>query len=353
MRMGMMRHAFLCAVLAMLAGAVAHAEVFSGAGSSAAAPIYRSWGSAYEQASGHTLAYASIGSSAGVQKIKAGEVGYGASDVAPAQADLDRDGLLVFPIAVTGIAPVINLPRVTENQLRLNGPVLAGIYLGTISRWNASEIAALNPRMSLPDLPIKVIVRGDGSGTTYNFADYLAKVSPAWREKMGVKSKLDWPSGFIEAKGSEGVARKLSETVGGIAYVDYGYVPEFRLTTVQLSNQAGEFVAPSHDSFRAALNASSWISTGNFTTTLTQQAGTRVWPLTMATFALVPKVSSKPQLTTAALRFLAWSFMRGDDLVQKSNFVRLPDRVQAAAFKVISSVKDEAGHPIGLNSLSF
>lgn len=343
----------LVAVALCTLAASAWADTFSGAGSSAAAPIYRSWGAAYEQATGHKLAYESAGSSAGMRKIGAGEVGFGATDVAPVEAALKKTGLAVFPIAITGIAPVVNLPKIAEGQLRLNGPVLAQIFMGRITQWNAPEIAQLNPGLTLPHLPIRVIVRSDGSGTTYNYADYLAKVHPDWAGAFGVKSSIAWPEGFIAAKGSEGVSKLVRETPGGISYVDFGYVRDYRLNPVQLQNQAGEFLSPSNEGFRAALGQSDWVRSGNFTTTLTNMPGRAAWPITMGTFAAVPRVTDRPQETLPALKFIAWSFLHGDTLVQTNNFVRLPTRVQAAAFRIIASVQDQAGNPIGMQVSGF
>ena len=323
----------------------------TGAGSSAAAPIYASWGQAYEKTSGVSLAYEPIGSSAGLKKIRAHEAHFGASDVSPTDAELAQDGLVVFPVAVTGISPVVNLPKVANGQLRLTGEVLARIFLGDITQWNAPDIATLNPGLALPGLHIQVVVRADGSGTTYNFADYLAKVSPAWKTSQGVHSKYDWPSGFVAVKGSSGVVKAVSDTTGAIGYVDHGYVQAHQLAAVQVKNQAGSFVQPSTQGFKEALNASTWASRGQFTTTLTNQPGTHSWPITMGTFVLVPKVTPAPEQTLRVLRFFVWAFMNGDTLVQANNFVRLPDRVQSLAFKAISSVKDSAGAPIGLTLL--
>ncbi len=344
--------------LVLVAGAMwtagsAGAQVMTGAGSSAAAPIYRSWASAYEKASGYQLAYDPVGSSAGLRKIRLREVGYGATDVAPSPAELQKDGLALFPIAITGIAPVVNLPRVSAGQLRLNGPVLARIFLGQIAQWNAPEIAQLNPGLTLPALPIRVIVRSDGSGTTYNFSDYLAKMHPEWRERIGAKSSIPWPESFTGARGSEGVAKAVRDTPGGIAYVDFAYVREFQLVPVQLPDRSGEFLSPSNDGFRAALSSSDWVSSGNFSTSLTDMPGRRAWPLTMATYVVVPLVADKPEDMRRILGFFSWAFLNGDTLVQENNFVRLPTRVQAAAFKIISSVKDSAGQPIGVKLTGF
>jgi phosphate transport system substrate-binding protein len=351
----MMRKIFLgvTALWLFTAGSVAGAETFTGAGSSAAAPLYSNWATAYEKATGSKLVYDPAGSSAGLRKIKAREVAFGATDVAPTRAELDKEGLAVFPTAISGIAPVVNLPKIADAKLKLNGTVLARIFMGGITQWNAPEIAQLNPGLQLPALSIKVIVRGDGSGTTYNFAEYLAKVSPDWQTQYGVKTTITWPSTFLVAKGSDGVAKAVRDTAGAISYIDFGFVIENQLTSVQMVNAAGEVVSPSRESFRQALVASEWVTTGNFTTTLSNMSARGAWPITTATFAVVPQVADKPQELLPSLRFFAWSFTKGDELVQQSSYVRLPTRVQAAAFKVIASVRDKSGMPIGLQATQF
>lgn len=210
----------------------------------------------------------------------------------------------------------------------------------------------LVPGMALPNEAIKVIVRSDGSGTTYNFADYLGKVSSKWKSAYDAKTSIQWPSGFMGAKGSDGVARALQETPGSIAYIDHGYVKEYGLATARMKNAEGEFVRPSVGAFKAALVNSEWATSGAFSETLTQKPGKGSWPITMGTFIVVPKVASNPEQTLAALKFFAWVFLNGDTLVQENNFVRLPDRVQAAAFKAITSVKDKSGTPIGMTLIS-
>jgi phosphate transport system substrate-binding protein len=329
----------------------AEVQAISGAGSSAAAPIYRSWAREYQKETNVGLAYEAIGSSSGIKKISLREIDFGASDVAPSDSELAKLGLVAFPIAITGITPVVNLAKISDGQLRLTGPVLARIFLGEIAKWNSPEIANLNPGVVLPDVPIKVVVRSDGSGTTFNYSDYLAKTSPQWKERFGVKSSFTWPESYLAVKGSDGVVKAVKETSGAIGYVDYGYVKDYKLTSVQIKNSNGEFLAPSTASFRAALNASEWVSRGTFNTTLTAQPGKGSWPITMGTFVVVPSVADKPQTTQRALKFFVWAFLKGDSLVQDNNFVRLPDRVQASAFKVISSIKDAAGNSLNLNFL--
>lgn len=338
-------------LLCLQAGAL-YAQTISGAGSSAAAPIYQGWAQAYQKATGIALAYEPIGSSAGLKKIRAQETHFGASDVAPSDAELAKDGLVIFPVAITGIAPIINLPKIRDGQLRLTGDVLARIFLGEITQWNAPEIAKLNSGYSLPDAPIKVVVRADGSGTTYNFADYLAKLSPTWKARYGVKTSFDWPANFVAIKGSDGVVQAVKETAGAISYVDYGYVKDNMLVTVQLKNLEGEFTKPSIVAFRSALAGSEWVSKGSFTGTITNQAGKGSWPITMGTFVVLPKIADQPDQALRVLKFFVWAFVNGDALVQANNFVRLPDRVQASAFKSISSVKDKAGNAIGISLMA-
>ncbi|WP_440111245.1 phosphate ABC transporter substrate-binding protein PstS [Acidovorax sp. BL-A-41-H1] len=349
--MNILRH-LLWLPLVLLQAISAHAETAAGAGSSAAAPIYRSWAKAYSQAVGHAVEYESIGSSAGMKKIQQQAVGFGATDVYPSDKDLAEHGLLALPVAITGIAPVVNLPRMQGAPLRLTGEVLSRIFMGEITRWNAAEIAALNTDMTLPDLPIKVVVRADGSGTTYNFADYLGKVNPKWKAAYGARNSFAWPAGFLAFKGSEGVAKGVRETAGSIGYVDYGYVADYGLSAVQIKNADGVYIKPSMDAFRSALSNSDWAASGSFNTTLTQRPGKSSWPITMGTFVVFPKVARNPEQTAAALRFVIWSFLNGDSLVQENNFVRLPDRVQASAFRQITAVRDPQGRALGMGLLS-
>jgi phosphate transport system substrate-binding protein len=324
---------------------------FSGAGSSAAAPIYQTWAVEYQKKTGISLNYEPIGSSAGLKKIRDGKTDFGASDVAPSDISLKKDGLVLFPVAITGIAPVVNLPKIDDGKLRLTGPVLAQIYLGEITQWNATAIAQLNPDLALPDMPIKVVVRSDGSGTTYNFADYLAKTSHDWKQQQGVKTAYTWPASFIAVKGSDGVVGAVKTTPGAIGYVDFGYLAANRLNPVQVKNAEGEFVQPAIAAFKEALFNSEWGSKGNFTQPLTNNAGKGSWPITMGTYVALPQITDKPQQTQLALQFFVWAFINGDSLVSKSQFVRLPDRVQSLAFKAILSVTDRSGKPIRLEIL--
>ncbi|HJW04236.1 MAG TPA: phosphate ABC transporter substrate-binding protein PstS [Azospira sp.] len=331
--------------------AVAADQPLAGAGSSAAAPIFRVWARDYSKAHGVALTYEASGSAAGLQKIRTREVAFGASDIAPSSAELGKDGLALFPVAITGVAPVVNLPKVGDAQLRLSGEVLARIFLGDITSWNSPDIAKLNPGLALPDLPIKVVVRSDGSGTTYNFADYLAKVSPAWKDKNGVRASYPWPAGFDAVKGSDGVVKAVKEIPGAIGYLDYGYIKEQRLSAVQLKNLDGEFVKPSNAAFRSAMTGSEWATKGAFSTSLANRPGKGTWPIIGGIYVLLPQVTTTPDMTERAIKFFVWAFVNGDTLVQESSFVRLPDSVQGAAFKVLSTIRDKAGNLVGMAAI--
>jgi phosphate transport system substrate-binding protein len=326
------------------------AETLSGAGSSAAAPVYRAWAAAYGRTKDFQLGYDPVGSSAGLRKIRGKEVGFGASDVAPSEQELSKDGLLLIPTFVTGAVPVVNLPGIGSGKLRLSGDVLAGIFLGQITRWSAPEIQRLNSGLSLPDLPIKPVVRSDGSGTTYHFTEYLSKISPAWKEKIGAKSTVAWPAFFIGAKGSDGAAKTVKDSAGAIGYVDFNYLAGYGLSGVQLRNAAGEFVAPGVESFRSALRASAWYEHGDFHASLTNVQGKNAWPITMGSFILLPRLSEKPAETAQALRFFVWALLKGDQVVEGMSFVRLPDKIQSVAFKTLSGVTDQQGKPLGMEA---
>ncbi|QID19788.1 phosphate ABC transporter substrate-binding protein PstS [Nitrogeniibacter mangrovi] len=346
-----MRHAAL-ALLWLPALACAQSGTITGAGSSAASLVYQTWGDRFAAQSHIGLDYAPVGSSAGLKRIIARDVGFGASDVAPDEATLRDNDLVLLPTVVTGAVPVVNLPAAVAGALRLDGPVLARLYMREITRWNDPAIARLNPGLALPDLPVTLVVRGDGSGTTYNFTDYLAKVSDAWRERFGVGKRIDWASGSVPAKGSSGVVAAVQASAGALGYVDYTYVLKHHLAAVRMKNRDGRFVAADLGSFRAALAASPWQSRGEFGTTLTEQPGADSWPITMGTFVLLPRRVADPAQGAALVRFFTWSFMHGDELAATAHFVRLPDAVQAKAYRALAQVTDAEGTPLAFGALA-
>jgi phosphate transport system substrate-binding protein len=327
------------------------ADALHGAGSSAAAPVYRVWGGEYEKVSSEPLNYEPIGSGAGMARMRERKVDFGASDVLLPKAELEKAGLVMFPVVVTGIVPIVNLPGVSKTPLRLKGDVLARIMLGEITQWNSSEIATLNPRLTLPNLPIHVVCRSDKSGSTYHFTEYLAQVSPTWKAKFGVSDKPSWPDNFLAVKGSGEVSKTVSATPGTIGYIDFNYVVEDDLSGVQLQNLAGNFVTASEEGFRNAVVKSAWFSTGDFSVPLSNLEGANTWPITMGTYVAVPKVAASGDKTARVLRWITWGFLRGDSLAKQAKFVPLPDKVQATAFKIITSVVDEKGNLIGAAAL--
>mgnify|MGYP000193266853 CR=1 FL=1 len=230
--------------------------------------------------------------------------------------------------------------------------MLARIFLGEITVWNAAEIAALNPGLALPKDPIRVVCRSDVSGTTHHLADYLSKVSPAWKARFGVASKHPWPEGFIAVKGSGEVSKTVRATPGAIGYIDYAYVAQDSLTPVQLRSAAGRYLSASPESFRNAVVSSRWFTHGDFSESLTQMPGDGAWPITMGTYVALPKVAGDPARTTRALRFFVWAYGRGDALARQAKFVPLPEKVQASAFRELSSVVGKNGEPIGMSAVS-
>lgn len=337
-------------VLLACCGAAAQAQI-RGAGSTAAAPVYRVWADSFRAASGSAVAYDAVGSGEGMRRIRAGEVDFGASDVPLAPDEARRQGLVLVPTVVTAAVPVVNLPGVPAGQLHLSGEALAAIYLGQIESWDAAEIRALNPGLALPRLKIRPVARTDASGTTFHFTSYLSEVSPDWKARFGARSTVAWPAGFLPAKGSGEVVRAVQGTSGAIGYVDYNYVLEAGLNAVLLRNASGQFVAAGVNAFRQAVLNSDWNRKGDFASPLVNRGGHDTWPITMGTFIAVPAVSRDGPRTLAALRFLAWGYLHGDELARQARFVPLPERVQASAYRELAGVTDRAGNAIGLQSM--
>ena len=324
----------------------AHAADISGAGSSAAAPIYTKWAERYAQKSGAKLNYQSVGSSAGIKQIKTRAADFGATDVALSNDELQKEKLICFPSAISGVVQVINLAGFKAGQLQLTGEVLAAIYAHRITHWNDPAILAVNPGATLPKMAIVPVARQDGSGTTYNFTDYLSKMSPAWGGEFGTNYTIKWPSETMQVKGSAAVATAVKQTAGAIGYVDYSYVVQDQLVYAKLKNREGKFVAPGAVGFASALEHSSWKTKASYEEMLIDKPGTSSWPITMGTFVVLPQVASNPEQTIAALKFFTWAFIKGDDIVSDTNFVRLPDRVQARIYKELTRITDKNGKPL-------
>ncbi|BBB61392.1 phosphate-binding protein PstS [Undibacterium sp. KW1] len=338
----------LVLLLSPLVSLPAHADI-QGSGSSAAAPLYQKWADAYSKNAGITVTYQASGSSAGIKKIKENSVEFGASDAALSQADLKKDKLIQFPSAISGVVPVINLPGIKTAELRMTGEVLAGIFSGEIISWNDTAITALNPGLRLPNKNIEVIVRQDGSGTTYNFSDYLGKVSKNWQTRYGRNFTIPWNSRLIQVKSSSNIASTLKKTPYAISYIDFNYVTQEKLDYALLQNRDGKFITPSAEAFSAALSNSSWKTDANFEEMLTDKPGQKTWPISMGTFIIMQKRARDAQQTTATMKFFTWAFMRGDRFVNSVDFVRLPDSLQARIFKEMTTVTDKNGNILNWN----
>lgn len=336
----------IAALSSLLFCIAANAAEFTGAGSSAAHPLYLKWSEAYSKSGGAALSYQPVGSSGGVKQVKQKAVDFGASDVALSVDDAKKSKLVCFPSAISGVVPVVNIPGVRTGELQLTGELLADIFAHKITRWNDPALVALNPSLAGRKLAIVTLARSDGSGTTYNFTDYLSKVSPAWKQTYGNNFSIAWPSDTVLLKGSAGVVAGLKHTEGAIGYVDYNYVLQDKLAYTRVRNQDGRFVAPAAEGFAAALNNSGWKSEARFEEMLTDRPGPQSWPITMGTFVIVPQVASNPGQTMAALKFFTWAFVNGERIGDGASFVHLPDSVQARIYADLTRITDANGKPL-------
>ena len=301
---------------------LAHANDVTGAGASFIYPVMSKWSSDYKGATGKQVNYQSIGSGGGIAQIKAATVDFGSSDAPLKPEELAKYGLAQFPSVIGGVVPIINVAGIAPGALRLDGATLADIFLGRIGKWNDPAIAALNPGLALPDQKITVVHRSDGSGTTFNFVNYLSKVSPQWRQQVGEGTSVQWPAG-IGGKGNEGVAAYVKQIKGGIGYVELAYAIQNGVPYSRLKNAAGNYVNPSDDSFAAAAASADWKSAKDFHLIVTNAPGANAWPITATNFMLVHK-DAKPG-TKAALEFFRWVYANGDAAAASLGYVPLPD----------------------------
>lgn len=311
------------------AAAPSHAQQITGAGSTFAAPIYGKWAEAAAATTGTKLNYQAIGSGAGINQINNRTVDFGASDM-PVPADqLTAHKLVQFPTVIGGVDIIVNIPGVAANQLKLTGELLADIYLGNITKWNDPKLVELNNGLKLPNLSIAPVYRADGSGTTFVFTDYLSKLSPDWKSKVGASTSVKWPAGN-GAKGSDGVAATVRQVRGGIGYDESAYATQNHLITALLRNKAGKFVEPTMDAFAAAAANADWGSVKNFAVDLNDEFGDKSWPIESATFVLVPTDPKNPAQNTAVLKFFDWAFTNGDPIATQLLYIPLPDSVHTA-----------------------
>ena len=328
------------AAIAVLATSAMAAEI-TGAGSSFVAPIVTKWASVYKGVSGNSLNYASIGSGGGIAQIKAKTILFGATDKPLTSKELAAAGLAQFPVVIGGIVPVVNVPGVKPGQLVLDGPTLANIFMGKVARWDDAAIKKLNPGVALPSRAITIVHRSDGSGTTFQFATYLSRISNEWKNNVGADTAIDWPSG-IGAKGNEGVAGNVAQIGGSIGYVEYAYAKQNHLAYTKMVNKAGKTVEPTVQTFSAAAASADWAGAAknDFYILFLDNAGAEAWPITATTYALMYKAPADQASSKAALNFFQWGFEKGDQLALGLDYIPLPD---VAVKSIVASWKGIQG----------
>jgi len=315
------------AAAGLVFASLASAGDITGAGATFPFPIYAKWAEDYKKITGFNMNYQSIGSGAGIRQIQAKTVDFGATDAPLNKEQLDKDGLLQFPAIIGGVVAVINVEGIAPGAMKLTGPVLADIYLGKIKLWNDPALVALNPGLKLPSDAITVVRRSDGSGTTFLFVDYLSKVSPEWKTKVGVGNAVSWPEG-VGGKGNEGVSAYVQRIKGSIGYVEYVYAKKNKMSHTSLRNQAGTFVQPDDTTFQAAAAGADWAKTPGMGVVLTDQPGKDSYPITGASFILLYKNQVNADKGLSVMKFFDWAFTNGDKAATELEYVPMPVAVE-------------------------
>jgi phosphate transport system substrate-binding protein len=308
----------------------------TGAGSTFVFPILSKWADAYKKESGNGVNYQSIGSGAGIKQIQAKTVTFGASDAPLKVEQLEKDGLVQWPMVMGAIVPVVNIDGVKPGDMVLDGPTLADIYLAKITKWDDPAIKKLNPNIKLSSEAITVVRRSDGSGTTFNFTDYLTKVSSDWKSKVGSGTAVEWPAG-VGAKGNEGVAGNVSQTRNSIGYVEYAYAKQNKMTYTALVNKDGKTVQPTVEAFQAAAANADWAKAPGYYLILTEQPGDKSWPITASTFILMHKDATDKAASQEAIKFFKYAFEKGDKMAEELDYIPMPDTVVKLIQKTWSS----------------
>ena len=335
----------LTAVAALTYVNLANAQEITGAGATFPAPIYGKWAADYNKVTGVRINYQSVGSGAGMKQIDSKTVDFGASDMPQTDEVLKAKGQFQFPAVIGGTVPVINIKGIAPGQMKLDGQVLGDIYLGKITKWNDAAIKALNPTLALPDAAIAPVRRADGSGTTFNFTNYLSRVHPEWKAKVGEGTAVNWPVG-AGGKGNEGVAAFVNRLPNSIGYVEYSYVKQNKMSYALMKNRDGMFVAPDDEAFKAAAAGADWNK--SFYQLITDQPGKNTWPITTATFILMHVKQDKPANATEVFKFFTWAFKNGDAAATALDYVPIPDNVIGSIEKAWSQVTDASGKPVAL-----
>ena len=312
-------------VFTCIAMGSAMAADITGAGATFPFPIYAKWAEGYKAATGTGMNYQSIGSSGGIKQIRAKTVTFGATDAPVPGAELDKDGMVQFPAIIGGTVPVLNLDGFKPGELRITGPVLAEVFMGTISKWNDAKLAALNPGKNLPDVAITVVHRADGSGTTFYFTDYLSAISKEWADKVGKNAAVKWPAASsVGGKGNEGVAANVNRIKGSVGYVEYAYVKKNGMNFMQLQNADGRYVAPDDKTFAAAAAGADWFSVPGMGVSMVNAKGATSWPISTASFILMYKQPADKAASAEALKFFDWAFKNGAKMADDLDYVALP-----------------------------
>ena len=301
----------------------------TGAGATFPYPIYAKWAEAYHKQTGIGLNYQSIGSSGGIRQINAGTVIFGATDAPVKGEDLDKNGQVQFPAIIGGTVPIINLDGFQPGELRITGSVLAEVFMGNITRWNDAKLLALNPGKSLPNMVITVVHRADGSGTTFNFTDYLTVISKEWADRVGRGAAVKWPAASsVGGKGNEGVAANVRRVKGSIGYVEYAYVKKNNMNYMKLQNKDGVFVDPDDSSFAAAAAGADWFSVPGMGLSIVEQPGKNTWPISTASFIIMYKEPKDRKSSQEAIKFFDWAFRNGAKMSEELDYVHLPQELQ-------------------------
>ena len=316
----------LFAILLASVAISAQAADIVGAGATFPYPVYAKWAEGYKKATGVSLNYQSIGSSGGIRQINAKTVTFGATDAPVSGENLDKQGQVQFPAIIGGTVPVVNLEGFKPGELRITGPVMAEVFMGNITKWNDAKLTALNPGKNLPNTEITVVHRADGSGTTFNWTDYLATVSPEWLQRVGRGAAVKWPAAAsVGGKGNEGVAANVNRIKGSIGYVEYAYVKKNNMTFLQLQNKAGRYVSPDDLTFAAAADGADWFSVPGMGLSIVDQRNPNAWPVSSASFIIMYKEPADKRASQEVLKFFDWAFKNGKKDAIDLDYVPLPD----------------------------
>jgi phosphate transport system substrate-binding protein len=311
------------AVAATLFAGSAQAVDVTGAGSTFVQPIITKWSATYAEKTGNHINYGGGGSGAGIAQIKAATIDFGASDKPLSPDELSAAGLGQFPIVIGGVVPVVNIEGVKAGEIKLTGAQLGDIYLGKIKKWNDPALAANNAGVKLPDVAIQAVYRSDGSGTTFNYTNYLSKVSGEWKEKIGEGTTVQWPVG-VGGKGNAGVAAYVQQINGSIGYVELAYALQNKMAYTQLQNAAGKFITPNLASFAAAASHADWKSAKDFQLVITNAPGDDSWPITATAFALIYKTPKDASHSKAVVDFFKYAYTEGGKAAEALDYVPLP-----------------------------